>query len=56
MRRAGSFTPVIGHRINPYEYRCEIKAVAERLMEVGCLDGSEACRIVESLRKKKDDI
>jgi hypothetical protein len=34
----------------------EIKAVAERLMEVGCLDGSEVYRIVESLRKKKDDI
>ena len=34
----------------------EISAVAERLMEVGHLDGSEVCRIIESLREEKDDI
>src|SRR5215218_2908743 len=31
----------------------EISVVAERLMEVGHLDGSEVCRIIESLREEK---
>ena len=34
----------------------EINAVAERLMEVGHLDGSEVSRIVESVGEDKDDI
>ncbi len=34
----------------------EISAVAERLIEVGHLDGSEVCRIVESVREERDDI
>jgi hypothetical protein len=34
----------------------EINAVAERLMEVGHLDGSEVCRIVESVSEEKNDI
>jgi hypothetical protein len=38
------------------EWWPEIKAVAERLMEVGHLDESDVSRIVESVREEKDDI
>ena len=34
----------------------EINAVAEPLMEVGRLEGSEVCHIIESLREEKEDI